>query len=288
MSILELSREALTDYGRFGDESLEYIGIMISSQGILEKRIYRKNSESVLKDVGQRQPYKYILGEILPQFYNYGGIELCDISCSHVNAIQTYRIVFKLPKKQTFGDLYRTLEVFFSCIPNSGSYKERLYGQLSSVSSEFICQSSLLLQIGVEFDGYCKLKSLKYYMNIDNGGEHYKDNLLCEYKFDKEYQIICENGYKPIFIGINDTDGIEEHKLYFISKSLGFKTAGIFECTSNLAVALGWDQVVSLNEFRQLYDMDLFLEGIAFSPHRGGVWRLYFREFAKRHYLEKY
>ena len=282
MSVLEFSRDALSTYGQSGDKSLEYIGIIISCRGVLEKRVYRKNCEAVLKDVSQTPPYKHILQEILPQFYNYDGIKLCDISCSHISSAPTYRVVFKLPKRQTLSDLYKSLEVFFRCIPDNTSYKERLYEQLRSITNERNCHNSPLLQIGTEFDGNHRLRSLKYYISIDSEKADDKNDLLAEFGLNQKHQIICENGYKPIFIGINDTDGIEEHKVYYISKALGFKTASILESTEKLAVSLGWDQMIAFDEFRQLYDMGLYAEGIAIPVHKGEMWRLYFREFTKR------
>ena len=274
MSVSAFSREALSTYGQSGDKSLEYIGIILSGHGVLEKRVYRKNCEAVLKDVGQAPPYRYILEETFSRFNNYDGIELCDISCSHINAAPAYRAVFKLPKKQPLSDLYRSLEVFFDCIPGNTGYQERLYEQLRSITVERNCLTSPLLQIGAEFDEDRRLRSLKYYVRIDSE--------QADHKNDARHQIICGNGYKPIFIGINDAGGTEEHKVYYISKSLGFQNAAILEHTEKLAVSLGWDQMITLDEFRQLYDMGLFAEGIAIPIPQRDMWRLYFREFAKR------
>lgn len=275
---LDFCKSALIAHGTLGDQTLEYIGISLKENKIAEHRIYQQKTPLLMEQLKNEKLYAYLLEDLMGPFYQKETVSLCDISQSFALGEQTFRAVFKFPKKQNKAAAERDIHGFFSCLPDCAGYRERLTENLLKYEDSSGTVSPLL-QIGVELDHSYRLRGIKYYLRIQDFA-FIKD-------LDPGWQGLpeqwCnrlgEGGYKPIFVGINDYDGVLEEKLYFISKSVGFKKPEILESQKMLAKDFDWK--ISEEVFDGLYAMNLYAEGIAFCT-QDCAWRLYFREFMAR------
>ncbi len=272
MSAADFCRDAVEKYGRSGDGSLEYIGLILSGDRLIEKRVYRKNCGALLEELRRAEPYRFLLESVFADLLRIRGIALCDVSCNGSRPFPLYRIVFRLPGGMSDSETDEVLAAFFRHLENGDGYRERLKEELRARPGG----SCGLMQIGAEFDGRGGWNGLKYYRFLD------KENVLLRTLGsgrEDRIRTVCGHGYEPAFLGVNDTGSRRERKLYFISTAIGFKNAGMLERTLSAAGILGWDRAVSKEEFGQLDDLGVYAEGIAMSLQEPEIWRLYYREY---------
>lgn len=275
---LDFCKRVLNAHGTQADQTLEYIGISLKDNEITEHRLYQQKTPLLTEQLRNDPLYAYLLEELMGSFYRKQTIRLCDISKSFALGEQTFRAVFKFPKKQQKSEAAQDIHDFFSCLSGSDEYRKRLTENLLKFEDPSGSVSPLL-QIGVELNRSYRLRGIKYYLRMRDFS--FLKDLDPDWQGlpEQRHNQLSECGYKPIFVGINDYDGTMEKKLYFISKAVGFKKPEILESQKTLANAFGWN--IPEEVFNGLHEMNLYAEGIAFCA-QNGTWRLYFKEFMPR------
>lgn len=264
-------KNALESYGSSGDESLEYIAIIFSGDKVIEKRLYRKNSPALMKDIANVEPYSGILTDIFSDFLSVDGVKLCDVS---KKADEHFRTVFKLSDNMSESEKRDIINRFFLHIKNADRFKKSMEQELAMWGN-----NASLFQIGAEFEQDYTVNGIKYYIRTD------ENNLVPkELIGDRENIIsaICREYYKPIFAGVNDSENEKERKLYFISKAIGFRSREILKHIENLAETFNWYKAIPKADFESLDLLGVYPEGIAIPLREPFVWRIYFREYLKR------
>ena len=277
---LDQCKDAISIYGKNGDTSLEYIGVILCNNQIANFRVYRKRCDSVLKHINTIEPYHTMHTKYLKGFTDKSGVKLCDISQDHLSHEHVFRMMYKLPKTLTHEDSTLYIEKFFSSYPDS-PYSIEIQSNVNHFSQITQCVQSPLLQLGIEFDKDCHLLGVKYYLAFHEL-EHC-NRFLASYSkknslplaFAETVSQICKNNFTPIFLGINNHKDKIESKLYFISKAFGHQIQNILPVSITLANTLGWNKALPQQDLEDLYSMGMYIEGIAISLHHADKWRLY-------------
>ena len=293
--LIKYAESILKEHGYFGDKSFEYIGVLLKNGIIYDRRLYLKNGAAVSQIITTTEPYKTMVKKIMHRFILREDVAICDISTIEIDEEPTYRMIFKLPKKQSIDELYELIGDFFYSYETheSLSYRERIISNILNFNAKSETKISPLMQIGIELNKNCELVAVKYYLRLEKANkkdivmvEQAKQFLCSVVKGDnigaciscasEKSIFISDNGYRPIFIGINDKNGAETHKIYFISKAFGFQVQNILKDTKTLSDTFAWNDSLPFYEFEQLYKLSLFVEGIALSVQHLDEWHLYF------------
>lgn len=289
MSLIDFVNSSIAKYGQNGDRSFEYVGILIRNATVCDKRIYRKSCESVTNLIQDKEPFKLTINKTLKKFIGCTGVQLCDVSFDESNGEIISRIVYKIPGNLSHLQLQMYVNNFF-CDFTDFSYKSRVIANIRSFIDMNVGANTPLIQIGVEINKHGEIIGIKYYLqfakqkylkeNIDQALLY--TNFISNNSFVKQISSICVNNYEPVFVGINDRGGIEEQKIYFRSRAFGHQTHNILMNSNNLHDVLGWKEALSKSDIQNLWDRNLFIEGIALSLQNKDEWRIYINALPRK------
>ena len=279
MKVIDFIDESIKKYGKLGDSSFEYIGLSINKGAISKQNVYRKKNDNLMNELFCKYPYKNII-ERFSDLLGNGYIDVCDISAAEKNGRNTFRIIFEICN---ICDQSVLLDKFFSKIKNGEYYKNSLINIIKELKIKTSYESVRLFLIGIECDDECNISAIKYYIWM---AEIYDDIIngnivINEFAGFQDQRIIdiCkkikESNYRPILWGINDENGIKEHKLYFKSEAFGFQTSNIVKNTNEIMRYIGCDLVIDESITEELFIKDLFVEGIGISFEKTDMFRLY-------------
>lgn len=290
MMVMQFAKQALLQYGPDGDRSFEYLGIVVDYQHVLEKRIYHIENPDAVKAIYKIEPYCSILARSFPSFAERKDVRMCDFSVDQTTTPPLYRIVFYVPKC-TLKQEANSMREHFSRVFNKSKYWERMTNAINEYSNAGMLSDSVPAQIGVAGDGDGNLFSVKYYVRWSKE-LHEKEaylsamrRLLSDQQYHKIGQmtsVLFQHNFRPAFLGINDTEGCEEKKQYFISKSVSVSSDRLLRLQISLIQSLGYDKVLTEEEIRALFQMGLYVQGVALSETDTDVVRFYFNILKKR------
>lgn len=275
MEINEI-KKAITLYGKDGANSLEYIGLTIQKGLLHTCKVYQKATPTVLEDIRARMPYSKILHTYMADFLSMPGVQICDISENHVDDTPTFRIVFSMPMYLSMDTLFSYISAFYEKLPHPIG-KEQLLCDIRHFATS---NRSPLMQIGLETDMEYHIRTIKYYLSIPQTAALEEDCIAyaqkCVFDFPHEtIPFLMQCHYKPIFVGVNAEPFQSIYKLYFISTAFGFQTQHILPSSMKLISTYHWEKAISFDDIQALYDMGLYMEGIAVTLHDTDEWRVY-------------
>ena len=261
----------LSAYGRQGDRSLEYVGLTVDRAAkTIKSRIYRRDGSDTPFADRLSAPYRDLFARFAP-FTALPGVQLCDVSDGRRDGAVTQRLIFKLPKHMDRAQETAVAEAFFAAAGAGPGLEQgvrtRLYARLDA--------GCTLYQLGAECAGK-DVCAFKYYLHA--APERIPGGVAVPDAVQRDHAAICENGFKPAFIGVNDDGTAAEEKLYYITKALGFKTAWLADNMKRLSAALGLDALLSAQVLDEMLEAGLYLEGLALSLQEEDRVRLYFTE----------
>lgn len=285
MNIIEYAHQTIREYGKAGKNCFEYLGVDIRKDIPLNFKVYQKINEGNRDEFANNMTYSYILNSLLPDFI--ANNKICDYSESTYDGKKSYRIVFYIPKNQKIQETYCNIDKFFRNI--DGGMKERVISNVVLATSIMKVKESPLMQIGIETDDKGNLFCVKYYIrlsgNIDKDAEFIlKIAQSCVNKETIRDKIIFlqNHRYNPVFIGINMSEKIQETKLYFASEAFGFQTKNVIRDTNDIAEKYGFDDILTKQDIDELFNIGLFVRGIAFSIENEAAWRLYINALPRK------
>ena len=280
--------DMLKRLGNHGNQTLEYIGVVLHKYSLADWKIYYKfnNTEqesfSVLNSDIHYRLYRE-LSEDLP-------IRMCDYSHSIMKACDNMRSLCQFPMSADYDIVEKTISGI-TCIPID--LLKRLCSSVSTIHSSFPAQFSPLIQLGIETDMNGKLQEIKYYLNLKTDYSVHPvldEDLLkkleilhgisvSEYEslFDT-FDILRSNSYYPTFIGVNNSLDHVEYKLYFISSLFGRRLQNEYQAQNQSLISQLTTNKTTLSFLDALNHNHLWLEGIAVSFSDPDVLRLYWRE----------
>lgn len=283
-NLIEFADECISNYGKRGDNSFEYIGLVLRNGIISDKRVYRKRNESILKIIKTHPPFSSVLSSILKEFTDMDGVELCDISTDCTDGNSYFRMIFNLPVFLNSSIEPEYVDSFFMKI-DFQFYKAGMMNHISKCNEIARIQ---IIQLGIEVDSDCKIVGVKYYYNFGNGTINDDIKKFSSYMketepdMEKVMNVINSNGYYPVFIGVNNRSGVEERKLYFRSRAFGHQIQDILQNQNMLSSIFGWNTVLTENVLKEMWDRNLYVEGLALSFENPKEWRLYFSALPRR------
>lgn len=288
MIVRDFVKQAYERYGDPGDGTLEYAGVSISG-GIKELRVYRKKFSKADAGGTDRVVFDRLLALFDP-ILSENGARVCDYSTRSIGHDKAYRIIFLLPADPSPAELKLTIDRFAERL-NAG---ERLSG-LFDTAERFRVAAGLkalpLWQVGAEVLNDMTPVSVKYYLLFDKAGidagslpAMLKDLIqaldfpISGEDFEKlarDSLILYQNGFAPVFFGVNDSFTEKEVKLYFKSHALGYRPRELLSRTKLLGDKLGWSAAFSDGEIDEILGMKFHLAGAAASLNDPSLWRLY-------------
>lgn len=281
-TLIEYSENAISKYGVNGDNSFEFIGVNIDNS--ISYKAYRKRSEDAIEYLKNTVPYSKLFELFTPTFLAENQMDICDFSKGKFQELETFRIVFLLGNNQNIQQAEACVNNFLSRI-KAESYIPNVINTTRVLQDYMGTEKSLLMQLGIEVDENCNLIGIKYYVSIkssnnilsierlmeallpDNISEHDKIREIVEFLQRQEYELI--------FVGFNMYDNIIEPKLYFKSQAFGFQTKKIVEHTNNVIQKFNLTHAISKEDVKNLFEMNLFVRGIAIDLDALQKWRLY-------------
>ena len=279
MNLISFVDDCIANYGKNGDDSLEFIGLVINQEKICTKRAYRKKGQALDLELATGFPYLQAM-RILSNFISMNGVKVCDISLDSSNGEKLARIDFLLPSQLPHEMEQQYLEKFFvgSGIKATEAGVTRYLDIFSRINST---EYSPLFQLGAEITDAGMIVGVKYYLNFGPGSIASREKKCFTYLLETKKPIEVSKrlnmmGYYPAFIGINERQNEIEEKLYFRSRAFGHQTQDILPNSSAISKYLGWDIILPEYFFEQLWERNIYLEGIALSFLHPTVWRLYF------------
>ncbi len=293
LSDLEKFIEASAErYGHYGDDTLEYIGIVLKNKAPYARKLYYVHNKKETKhetDRWEKSMWEKYFRRINEEF----PLELCDVSKGINESIPSLRMVASLNSKLSEEQTYSLAEKYLNCMPQTA--KKRFIENIKNICSISSASFSPLIQIGVEADENNNYMGFKYYLRpaMSKGRASEEDiEMLCRLQYReaecrKDFKMklcsLIECGYSPAFIGINDYGDIYESKLYFVSKLFGrslYKNA--YGQIINVCDSLSFDKEIRELMLRCLEKHKLYPEGIAFSDNSEDIIRLYFKEISPK------
>lgn len=271
-------------YGIKGDKSFEYLGVNIDST--MTYKIYRKTSENAMQYLTSTEPYCDILNFLPPDFLSENKLSICDFSKGKIGNVETYRIVFIINSRLNIKQTEKCVTDFLINIGGE-KYLSDIVNTEANIRKMLKTDKSMLMQLGTEVDEKGCLLGIKYYVGIKDKGMISPVDTVMEIlsiatgglyngkEIRSMIEFLVQKEFDPIFIGINLYDDAKEVKLYFISKVFGFQTKNIVKHTLEVMQKYHLDNFISEEDVNTLYEMDLFVRGIAIDISDKNKWRLY-------------
>lgn len=315
--INKVMQESCEQYGFSGDNSLEYVGLVIKDNVCSSTKIYRRlSNESDEKELVEKyKNLKFFKGII-----NFA--KIYDFSVRNDGDDKEYiRMVFA-PFKSVIDDVCKFEQLLnLCCLNNYKSYFSQLIEYYREI--EFT-GTSPLLKMGVELDITGKLLEAKAYFALKSYDDRY-DTLGKRYRYsqcrklvDKSLSILkmdCKseqflktaaemekNYYFPIFTGVNFSEKYVEMKVYYETCFPDYKNYIIRNYENQLSRMMlsNPEALIELNE--KYLEQGLFLDCISYSVIKytnscgeefsTPIWKpyylLYTNELAKRRAVDYY
>ena len=289
--LIEYTKNAICKYGKNGDKSFEFVGINIDNS--VQFKTYRKKSEGALAYLENTKPYSFLCELLSLDFLCENKMAICDFSKGKYKNIETYRIVFSINNNQSINEIEGSVNNFFGKVGDI-SFAQKIICKLRFIQAQLNTNKSLLMHLGIEVDEKCNLIGVKYYVSIktanDNCTKVQLDELLANISIGKirisEFKDLLyffrKQEYIPTFIGFNLYNDEIETKLYFESTAFGFQTKQIVECTNNVFREYNLDRFISTTDITSLFQMDMFVRGIAVDINTFNKWRLYINALPRK------
>lgn len=271
--------KAVRAYGRHGDRSLEYVGLVIGRDHRIDRKIYRFCAEQDM----DRSMEKAVWDTYFQEMSSRYPMRICDISKGANSEVPTFRMVVVPKEPLSLEQTFALAETCLDYVPVN--VKKRFLDNIRNFHTMFHTADSPLIQLGVEVDAQSRYIGLKYYLQFaDTRANPPIHSLWASQEGEGDAAEmealtakICECDYAPIFLGVNDDDTCYESKLYFVSKLFG-RTLCQKVHTQITALCL------ALHLKKQLYaalvyaadELHLYPEGVAISAN--GRIRLYLKE----------
>ena len=233
-------------------------------------------------------PFSDVICNNLKEFFELDGVKLCDISIDHTQKSSVYRIIFSLPvfTSSIFEQDY--IDTFFQRF-DFEPYKLRLMKKIKSICNQNTATQARIFQLGIEMNFEGRILGIKYYLDYGTGTIEDKTDRFSSYierssptSVKQIMDKINSNGYYPVFIGVNDHLGVEEQKLYFRSRAFGHQISDIIMQQITISKACGWNTALTPTILKEMWDMNLYIEGLALSFEKPNEWRLYFSNLPRR------
>ena len=306
MNISQIDKEmekACRRYGPSGDESLEYIGLIIQNNICSGTKVYRRLSEQcneyeIVEDYKNLDFFKKIV--TFAQIY--------DFSSRKDNEGRDYmRLVFLpfknvLSNEKKFDELLRLCQLY--------DYKNYFMQLLSFYACIEFTGTSPLLKMGVELDDKGNVLEAKVYFALKSYDDQYDTlgrwhkYLDCKKIIDESLQLLGMQTlekqflhvainlekiyYFPVFMGVNFSEDYTEMKVYYQSCFPDYTRDKILyyenELTKN--ILLTSEQFIKLNN--KYLEKDLFIDGISYSIIKDQnqrfstpIWKPYYTMYTK-------
>lgn len=293
MKLTEYAQHAINEYGPEGDQTFEYLGIILDHKHIIERRMYHVDSKSSDVMMCLKEPYKGILEKWFPLFSKREDVRLCDFSIDCINDVPLYRIVFYLPYCDDEKEAENILSSFFQPFTRT-DYRDGIKQTMDAFSRVRMIKGMLPSQIGAVCDQTGNLSALKYYIRWSEEMFDEKAYLHALHqasnvteKMDRDTSVLFEHNFRPAFVGINDNGKHREEKEYFITKSLNIPSQRLLQLQISIINELGLSYVISKSEITELFHLGLFVEGVALSSTNSDIVRLYFNLMRTRNNVVK-
>lgn len=306
MNISQIDREmekAYRRYGLSGDESLEYIGLIIQDNICSGTKVYRRLSEQcdeyeIVEDYKNLDFFKKIV--VFAQIYDFS-------SRKDDEGREYMRLVFLpfknvLSNERRFDDLLRLCQLY--------DYKNYFVQLLSFYAGIEFTGTSPLLKMGVELDDKGNVLEAKVYFALKSYDDKYdtlgrwhkyldckkiidESLLLLEMKIlENQFLHVGKNlekiYYFPVFMGVNFSKDYTEMKVYYQTCFPDYTRNNILYYENELIknILLNQEQFIELNH--KYMDKGLFIDGISYSiikDQKQGfstpIWKPYYSVYTK-------
>lgn len=289
--LTDYAKTIISKHGIHGDKSFEYLGVNIDSK--MTFKTYRKISEDANQYLANTEPYCSVLGSLPPDFLSQNKLTICDFSKGALGNIETFRIVFILDSNLNIHQTEKCVADFLMHI-GGGVYLSEIVKTVADIQKVLKTDKAMLMQLGIEVDEKSCLLGIKYYVGIKNNGIITSIDMVMELlsriigdlhnrnEFRSAIEFLVQQEFEPIFIGVNLYGDTKEVKLYFISKAFGFQTKKVIKHTLEVMREYHLDYFISEKDVNDLYEMDLFVRGIAIDISDKNKWRLYINALPRK------
>ena len=276
--------EILRRFGPEGDNSFEYLGLVLDAERVIDRRVYRTHRRKAVEPELD-EPYRSILQRARAASRRSQEVTVCDFAEDRAKGQTRYKISLYLPRFDSLDDTERFVNEFLQPFARRGE-KERMLRILSDAVQYGVSEPTALMQIGLCCGRDGSISELKYYYRTGKPapGEEPLPQRFRMFSQKPWYDqsraqalALAEGDFHPIFIGVNDDGAEQEQKLYFLSSALGINRRSLFQQQFQLMKALTSNAPYVTEAWAaDFFHAGLYIQGAAISNLYPDVIRLYF------------